>query len=82
MTRPLWQLLTSPLNSDYDKPLTCEECFVILEYYADQLVAGTDPETLRESVRQHLDHCPGCREYFASQLDRLENSLKASDHHK
>jgi hypothetical protein len=75
MTRPLWQLLMSSHNRDPDESLTCDECFVVLEYYAEQLVAGIDPEVLRQPVRHHLARCSKCRKNFSNWLDRLkENS--------
>jgi predicted anti-sigma-YlaC factor YlaD len=71
MTRPLWQLLMSTYNPSHDEPLTCDECFVVLEYYAEQLATGIDPEILRQPVRQHLGRCSECRENFSNWLDRL-----------
>lgn len=58
MQRPLWQILVS-LADPYSQ-LTCDECFAVLDYYADQLEAGADPDELRKVVAQHLARCSEC----------------------
>ena len=72
MNRPLWQLLTQGTDFDHGQEFTCEECFLVLDYYADLLVSGEDPEKLRQLVRRHLAHCLDCREQFLQWLKRLE----------
>ena len=53
MIRPLWQLL----SEDPSHP-TCEECFAILEYYAEVLAKGR--VHLLPEVLEHLRRCPRC----------------------
>jgi hypothetical protein len=76
MARPLWQLLMDSQNLLKGKGITCEECFMVLEYYADQLAAGVDPESLHQPVLRHLSRCPDCRSKFAAWLRQLENAAK------
>ena len=52
--RPLWQLL-----SEDPSTLTCDECFAVIEYYADVL-ASVGPDLLPK-VLAHLRGCPSCR---------------------
>ncbi|MCP4358461.1 MAG: hypothetical protein GY796_10640 [Chloroflexi bacterium] len=73
--RPLWQLLIISKNlSAVDKrPLTCGECFSILEYLADS-VAGEQVtvKALQKMAHLHLATCPDCRDYYLQQLHELE----------
>jgi predicted Zn-ribbon and HTH transcriptional regulator len=60
----LWQLL---LEDPSD--LTCEECFAIMEFYAEMLAtSGTD---LLPRVLDHLRRCPGCRSEHREALRSL-----------
>lgn len=62
--RALWQLL---LEDPSD--LTCEECFAVMEFYADAL-AATGPSLLPK-VLEHLKACPSCRAEHHEALRRL-----------
>ncbi len=72
MSRPLWQLLMDFNEAQKAQKLSCDECFMILEFYADQLASGADPTVLQPSLKQHLAHCPNCRSKFAAWISRLE----------
>lgn len=65
MTRPLWQmLLDDPENLD------CDECFAVMEYWADLLTwAGSD---LLPAIERNLVRCPDCRIEYREALRRLE----------
>ncbi len=70
MVRPLWQLLLEDPSR-----LTCDECFAVMEYYADLLAqAGGD---LLPVVRQHLARCPSCQIEHRRALRRLAEATKA-----
>jgi len=53
MVKPLWQLLL-------EKPsdLTCDECFAVMEYYAELLAGGN--ADLLPKILEHLEGCPNC----------------------
>jgi len=53
MERPLWQLLLEQPSN-----LTCDECFAVLEYYADVLTTGA--VDLLPAIMEHLERCPDC----------------------
>jgi hypothetical protein len=71
MPRVLWQLL---LEDPSD--LTCEECFAVMEYYADVLARGG--VDLLPEILEHLERCPDCelehrevlRHLMANQTER------------
>ena len=64
MAKPLWQLLLKdPAN------LTCDECFAVIEYYAEGLArSGAD---LLPKVIEHLKRCPQCELQHRDALRRL-----------
>ena len=48
--------------------LTCEECFVELDRYAELELAGSDADAAVPGMRAHLDGCPACHEDHESLL--------------
>ena len=70
MLLPLWRILLKLGRPD--TTLTCDECFVLLEYLADERVQGADLKVLYQAARQHLSHCPGCREHHLERMRELE----------
>jgi len=72
MTRPLWQLLMLLREPDTSIELSCVECFELLEYDADRLVAGAEPDAIRPSVKQHLELCSSCQTQIDDWLEELK----------
>jgi hypothetical protein len=72
MVRPLWQLLLE--NPSH---LTCDECFAVLEYYADMLVAS-DGAVLAE-VLKRLESCPECSPEHRKAISRLSTIGKQAE---
>ena len=67
MVRPLWQLLlVDPAN------LTCDECFAVIEYYAEVLARGG--VDLLPEITEHLERCPDCELQHREALQRLTAS--------
>jgi hypothetical protein len=64
MVRPLWQLL---LEDPSD--LTCDECFSMMEYYAELLAKGN--ADLLSEVIEHLKECPPCEVQHREKLRHL-----------
>jgi hypothetical protein len=71
MAQPLWQLLLREPSG-----LDCDECFAVMEYYAEKLaVGGAD---LLPQVMGHLQDCPDCEVKYREALHRLEvNQLES-----
>jgi hypothetical protein len=62
----LARLLGSP------KPeVSCDECFELLDRYAELQVSGADAEAALPGFRGHLENCPACREDYESLLSLL-----------
>lgn len=79
MIRPLWKIFLNIVDGEKDSEKTCDECFLIMEYFADQAVYGVDNEKLLESARKHLAKCPECREHHLKRLREMEKRYR-KDH--
>jgi hypothetical protein len=64
MVRTLWQLL---LEDPSD--LTCDECFSVMEYYAELLARG-NADLLLEVI-ERLKECPPCEVQHREELRHL-----------
>jgi hypothetical protein len=64
MVRPVWQLL---LEDPSD--LTCDECFSVMEYYAELLAKGST-DRLPEVI-ERLKECPPCEVQNREELRHL-----------
>jgi len=65
MIRPLWQLLL-----DDPASLDCDECFAVMEYWAEMLTqVGAD---ILPDIKKHLVRCPDCYVEHREVLRRLE----------
>jgi hypothetical protein len=57
------------------RPLTCGECFTMMEYLADLLPAANndiDVQEFSQAVQDHLSCCPDCNDYYLRRLRILE----------
>lgn len=75
--RPLWKLLLDSINPSVlaQRPLTCGECFLILEYLADLFSQKQNPvsaEVVQQAAQHHLETCPDCQAYYQHRLEELE----------
>ncbi len=72
-TRSLWQMLLAVAMLQKEKPLTCDECFAILDYLADIVdMTNVDQEMLQKVTRKHINRCPGCRDRYLERLQKWE----------
>ena len=69
---PLWKLLMLVNDHNETVQLSCDECFALLEYDADLLAAGADPDELQQVIEQHLALCSECRADINMRLKKLE----------
>jgi len=73
----LWQLLLLTSDSKVAVNLTCEQCFALLEYDTDLLVAGADHADIRPSVSHHLALCSSCQRQIDDWIDKLERDNRS-----
>lgn len=72
MAEVLWQLLREEPSS-----LSCDECFAVMEYYAELLARGGI--ALLPEVMKHLEGCPSCQTEHRVALERLVRSEGEGD---
>ena len=70
MERPLWQLLMSEPSE-----LTCDECFAVMEYFADLMTQGV--YDLLPDVQKFLARCPDCMLEYRGALRQLTSRNEA-----
>ncbi len=70
MIRPLWQLLLDdPANLD------CDECFAVMEYWAEMLSqAGV---AILPDIQKHLVRCPDCHVEHRETMRRLGAAIQS-----
>jgi hypothetical protein len=56
-----------------ERELTCEQCFDLLDRYAELEVAGSDADAAVPRMRAHLEGCPACAEDCASLVALLRS---------
>ena len=67
MTNTTWQKLVQSALETEDFEIDCEECYSLLDMYADILLAEENPDQMMPTVKQHLKQCNCC----AGELEAL-----------
>jgi hypothetical protein len=70
--RSLWEILTIARQPGQEVILDCDECFTLLDYLADMTIDYESVEVIRATVKNHLKHCPDCREHHLKKLREIE----------
>jgi len=53
--------------------MDCPECFEHMDHFADLLVSGADLDNTMLRLRDHLEHCPHCKEEFDALLGAVRS---------
>jgi hypothetical protein len=69
MTR-LWQALLHAVEEE-DDPLSCDECFVMLDYLSDMLASGYPRNQVLAIADKYLRRCPDCHEELVREVEEL-----------
>ncbi len=70
-TKQAAMMIRGILTAD-GEALGCEECFELLDRYADLIESGQDIAEVYPEVKKHLDDCECCKEEFEALLSALE----------
>lgn len=70
MVQPLWQVLLHVAQSD-DELLSCDECFVLMDYLSDLLTDGANSEHVLALADRYLSRCPNCEAEYAADLNTI-----------
>jgi hypothetical protein len=63
----LWQVLLHAIEPDRPT-LSCEECFVLLDYLSDLLASGYKPKEVLSLAEPYLRRCPSCRQEVQQEM--------------
>jgi hypothetical protein len=53
--------------------IACDECFDLLDRFAELVLEGKSPEKQMALVQHHLEHCPECQEEYEMLLKSLRS---------
>jgi hypothetical protein len=71
----LWQTLLKSVLETEEFEITCEECFNLLDLYADLLLEGADPAKLMPTVKQHLKQCNCCEGELEALMVMIQDAV-------
>lgn len=74
MSQPLWKTLLNLAIESEEEGLHCEECYNLLDQYAEILDSGVELSQVMTLVKLHLNHCPNCDELFEALLFMVEEA--------
>ena len=68
--QPLWQVLLRVAQSD-DEPLSCDECYVLMDYLSDLLADDINSEQVLSLADRYLARCPNCDVEYRYNLNTI-----------
>ena len=72
----LWQALLKSALETEEYEISCEECFGVLDLYADLILDGTDPDEIMPLVEQHLRQCNCCANELEAMVVMIQEAAK------
>jgi hypothetical protein len=63
----LWQVLLR-VAAEESEELSCEDCFILLDYLSDLLAGGFPPREVLPLAQNYLKRCPDCQQEFRQAL--------------
>ena len=60
MVNSVWQTLLKSALETEEFEIDCEECYELLDMYAELLLDGADADEIMPTVKQHLKQCNCC----------------------
>jgi hypothetical protein len=79
LMRPLWQLLVLFAQDDQSVTLECAECYAVLEFFNESVLMSSEDDTVPlQLVRNHVQHCPDCREHYQEQIQLMLDMLRVT----
>ncbi|HSJ52557.1 MAG TPA: hypothetical protein VLC52_02325 [Anaerolineae bacterium] len=73
----LWQILLRATASK--EPLSCDDCFVFLDYLSELLAEGMDPRAILPIAQKVMQRCPSCQEEYQHDMIELLAAPSTTD---
>lgn len=78
MSNPQIHQLLKFIVETEDCEISCNECYDLLDSYAEILFNGEDPDQLMPNVKQHLKHCFCCEHELEALMVMLKEIAASS----
>jgi hypothetical protein len=75
MMQPLWQVLVQAAQDD--APLSCDECYVLMDYLADLLAEGIHSSQVLSLADRYVASCRDCDVRTVFDANTVTRSAKA-----
>jgi hypothetical protein len=72
MADSVWQTLLKSVLETEEIEIDCQDCYELLDSYAELLLAGNDPVDLMPAVKQHLKQCNCCHHELEALIIMLQ----------
>jgi hypothetical protein len=79
MSDTLWKTLLKSALETEEYEISCEECFEVLDLYADLILDGTEPSEIMPLVKQHLKQCNCCTRELEAMVVMIQDAAKNVD---
>ena len=73
MTNSTWQALLKSALETEELEIDCQECYDLMDMYAERILDGTDTEEIMPTVKQHLKQCNCCFHEFEALMVMLQD---------
>lgn len=79
MAKTTWQALLRAALETEEYEIGCEECYDVLDMYAEVLLAEGNPARVMPTVEQHLKQCNCCAAELEALMIMLNKAVAADD---
>lgn len=70
--RSLFEIFIRSSKSGKEITLTCDECFLVMEYFVELVLEGVTLDEIKKPLLKHIAHCPDCEEHHLGRLREME----------
>lgn len=71
MANSTWQALLKSALETEEIEIDCQECYDLMDMYAERILEGADAEEIMPTVKQHLKQCNCCFHQFEALMIML-----------
>jgi hypothetical protein len=80
VNRSIYEILLQASAPGNEITLSCDECFILMEYLADLNGVALSPDAIKKALLKHFDHCPGCYQHHLKRLNELTEKWNQIQH--
>ena len=76
MSNSLWQTLLKSALETEDYEINCQECYELLDLYAELVLGEDNPDQIMGMVKQHLNQCNCCSHEFEALMIMIRQAAE------